>query len=178
MARDGSSSASFQYRVILSLCLDSPVAGPLQKRWPALKSCSALSWSTNCPADMRHAFTGQRTLKQVARQNKPIATITANLGMQRELSDAQIERDGRRLHHHHHHHHHHHYASVIRRFFGLESTAFHVPTYHYLRLYDFKLHLTLETVSSDGPPLFNMFMLWVESLPAGMHDISRPRVTM
>jgi hypothetical protein len=47
------SSASFQCKVISSLCLDSPVAGPLPRRWPALKSCIALSLSTNRPAGMR-----------------------------------------------------------------------------------------------------------------------------
>jgi hypothetical protein len=53
MVGDGRSSASFQCRVIVSLCLDSPVAGPLPRRWPTLKSCIALSLSTDRPADMR-----------------------------------------------------------------------------------------------------------------------------
>jgi hypothetical protein len=53
MVGDGRGSASFQCRVIGSLCLNSPVAGPLPRRWPALESCIALSLSTNRPAGMR-----------------------------------------------------------------------------------------------------------------------------
>jgi hypothetical protein len=57
-------------------------------------------------------------------------------------SYARTERDGRRLLHHH--------VSAIRRFFHPKSTAFHIPTYRYLFIYDFKAHLTLEAVSNDG----------------------------